>query len=180
MQQPFVAEKVKISVTHPQKLHASELEDLCYATEQAIKDGIGFHWTSPPARALLENYWKGVLVVPERVLILGKLDSTVAGAVQLVRPGPTKQATAFAAKIEGHFVAPFARGHGLARLLLSTAEEEAKALGFSVLKLDVRETQESAIQLYLAEGWQRWGINPKYEMVDGKMFAGHFFYKDIG
>ena len=52
-----------------------DLQELCDATEEAILAGGGFGWVSPPSIRTLQNYWKGVLLIPERTLILGKLDS---------------------------------------------------------------------------------------------------------
>ena len=161
------------------ELKSSDLEDLCQATEDAIRDGIGFNWTSPPTRDALESFWRGVLVVPERILFGGRLDGTLAASIQLLKPGPTKQTTSFSATIGYHFVAPWARGHGLAKALLQAAENEAINQGFSVIVLHVRETQEAAIKLYHESGYTRWGIMPYYEMVNETMIAGHYFYKNI-
>jgi ribosomal protein S18 acetylase RimI-like enzyme len=161
------------------ELKSSDLEDLCQATEDAIRDGIGFNWTAPPTRDVLENFWRGVLVVPERILVGGRLDGTLAASIQLLKPGPSKQTTSFSATIGYHFVAPWARGHGLARALLQAAETEAISQGFSVITLHVRETQEAAIKLYHESGYTRWGIMPYYEMVGDVMIAGHYFYKNI-
>lgn len=168
-----------IAVEHVRKLKGGDLEDLCNATEAAIKDGIGFNWLTPPSQDVLENYWKGVLVVPERSLFVGRLDGSIAGSIQLVKPGPTKQSTAFSCTIENHFVAPWARGHGLARALLSAAEEEARAEEFSVIRLSVRDTQAPAIALYKAAGYREWGVLDKYEQINGHYVAGHFFVKDM-
>lgn len=168
-----------ISVAEVTKLSASELEQLCQATEDAIADGIGFNWQHAPARETIETYWKGVMMVPERHLFVGKLDGTVVSSIQLVRPGKNNQMQAFAATVFGHFVAPWARGHGLAKALLQAAEQCAKTEGFSVLKLDVRETQEAAMALYESCDYVRWGILPQYEYLNGVAVAGHFFYKEI-
>ena len=168
-----------IYVEKIKEFHPSDLMDLCQATEAAIRDGIGFNWVTPPMTEVLESYWRGVTMIPERVLFVGRLDDTIAASVQLVRPGPTKETSAFAAAIEGHFVAPWARGHGLARELLRAAEREASTLGYSSLRLSVRETQEAAMKLYEESNYIRWGILPHYEYVNATMVAGHFFYKNI-
>src|SRR6185503_4748788 len=63
-----------------------DLEDLCEATVAAIEDGGGFGWVKAPARGVLEAYWKGVLLVPERALFVARLNGTICGAVQLVSP----------------------------------------------------------------------------------------------
>ena len=132
-----------------------DLTDLCQATEDAIKDGIGFNWVSPPVPEVLEAYWKGVLVVPDRVLLGGRLDHTLAASVQLVKPPKSKETSFFAATLEAHFVAPWARGHGLAKALLDAAEKEASKQGFSVLKLSVRATQARALTCVASRGRPR-------------------------
>lgn len=157
----------------------SDLNDLVQATEDAIREGIGFNWVVPPGRDILETYWKGVQIVPQRVLFAGRLDGTVAGSIQLVKPGQTKETSSFAASLEAHFVAPWARGHGLAKALLQEAEREARKLGFTVLKLSVRSTQEAAISLYEESGYICWGILPTYEFVSAQMIAGRFYYKNL-
>jgi ribosomal protein S18 acetylase RimI-like enzyme len=157
----------------------ADLTEMVQATEDAVREGIGFNWVLPPGKDILETYWKGVLVVPERVLFAGRLDGTLAASVQLVKPGPSKETSAFCAFIEGHFVAPWARGHGLAKMLLEAAEREARAQGFSVLRLSVRSTQEAAIKLYEESGYICWGTLPYYEFVNAEMIAGRFYYKNM-
>ncbi|MFO0388575.1 MAG: GNAT family N-acetyltransferase [Alphaproteobacteria bacterium] len=157
----------------------ADLTEMVQATEDAVREGIGFNWVLPPGKDVLETYWKGVLVVPERVMFAGRLDGTLAASVQLVKPGLSKETSSFAASIEAHFVAPWARGHGLARILLEAAEREARSQGFSVLRLSVRETQDAAIKLYEENGYICWGVLPFYEFVNAKMIAGRFYYKNL-
>jgi len=155
------------------------MASLCEATEAAIKDGIGFNWTTIPAMEVLESYWKGVLLVPERELFGAHLEGNLVGAVQLVKPPASKQSMAFRAQITNHFVAPWARGHGLAVKLLTEAEEEARRHGFTLLQLEVRETQERAIQIYEDHGYICWGKLPYYETVKSKPVGGRFYYKTL-
>ena len=169
----------KTSVEKRSSLKPSELGELAIATEDAIRDGIGFNWLAPPMRETLESYWQGVIIVPHRSLFVGTLDGVVAGSIQLVRPSKAKETSAFAATIEAHFVAPWARGHGLALQLLEAAEREAAKDGFSVINLSVRETQERALALYRAHGYHEWGVMPYYEYVNASMVSGHFFYKKL-
>lgn len=157
----------------------ADLTEMVQATEDAIRDGIGFNWVVPPGRDVLETYWKGVLVVPERVLFAGRLDGTLAGSIQIIKPGLSKETSSFAASIEAHFVAPWARGHGLAKALLEAAEREARSQGFTSLRLSVRQTQEAAIKLYEECGYACWGVLPSYEFVNAEMIAGRFYYKNL-
>jgi ribosomal protein S18 acetylase RimI-like enzyme len=167
------------SVEKITQLTPADLNDLCQATEDAILDGIGFNWMTPPLRETLEAYWKGVLVVPERTLFIGRLEGTLAASIQLVRPSKSKETSAFAASVEAHFVAPWARGHGLAKALLDMAEREAAKEGFSIIRLNVRETQERALQVYNENGYTLWGTLPYFEIVGARMLAGQFFYKQL-
>lgn len=168
-----------ITVEKPAELKTADLNDLCQATEDAIRDGIGFNWMMPPMRETLEAYWKGVMLVRERSLFVGRLDGTLAASIQLVRPSKSKETSAFAASIEAHFVAPWARGHGLAKLLLDHAEREASKEGYSLIRLSVRATQERALNLYRENGYVEWGVLPYYEIENASMHAGHFFYKQL-
>ena len=63
-------------------LNKVDLQELCDATEDAITAGGGFGWIFPPSFKKLEDYWRGVLLIPERILILGRLDTVIAGSVQ--------------------------------------------------------------------------------------------------
>lgn len=157
----------------------ADLDELCSATEDAIRDGIGFNWVIPPGKDVLEAYWRGVLIVPERVLFVGRLDGVLAGSVQLLKPGLSKETSSFCSSLEAHFVVPWARGYGIAKMLLEIAEREARSQGFSVIKLSVRETQERAIKLYEDHGYIEWGRLPYYEFVNAKMIAGRFYYKNV-
>jgi ribosomal protein S18 acetylase RimI-like enzyme len=169
----------RISVERLDKFEGNDLADLCDATETAILAGGGFGWLKPPPRANLERYWQGVLLVPERKLFVGRLDGTIAGSVQLVRAPRNNEAQAATATLTTNFVAPWARGHGLARALTVAAEEAARADGFHFLALDVRASQEAAIHLYEALGFERWGENPNYAMVEGKPIAGYYYTKKL-
>ena len=161
------------------KLSKVDLQELCDATEEAILAGGGFGWVSPPSIRRLQNYWKGVLLIPERTLIVGKLDSIVAGSVQLIKPTKNNEAQAHSCLLSTFFFAPWARGFGLAKAVFHKAEKKAKDDGFKVINLEVRETQRRAIQLYEQAGFIKYGTNPKSVFVNDKYIAGHYYYKEL-
>lgn len=167
------------SVDRAQTLDETELTELAEAAAAAIMDGGGFGWVKPQPRDTLARYFRGVLLVPERSLFVARLDGTIVGAAQLVRPPRNNEAQAFSAQLMHFFLAPYARGHGLARLLIRRVEDYAAAIGVRVLNLDVRETQESAIHLFEAAGFVRWGTHPAYAQVGGRVIAGHFYFKRL-
>jgi ribosomal protein S18 acetylase RimI-like enzyme len=158
---------------------ATDLQDLCDAADAAIKAGGGFGWLRAPPRHIMEAYWRGVLLVPERRLFVARLDGTICGSAQLMRPPRNNEAQAFAAQMMSNFIAPWARGHGLARQLVVAVENAARASGFSILNLDIRDTQTAAIQLYESLGYERWGTHPAYAKVDGQAIPGHFYFKRL-
>lgn len=166
-----------LSVERAETFTDDDLHALCEATHAAIIEGGGFGWVHPPGRRSLESYYRGVLLVPERQLFLARLDGSVVGSAQLVRPPRNNEAQAFAATLMHSFIAPYARGHGLARLLTRSVEEAARASGYHVLNLDVRETQAVAIRLYESLGFVRWGVHPSYAKVGGKTIRGFYYYK---
>ncbi len=156
-----------------------DMQALCEATDSAILDGGGFGWVHSPGRQTLERYYNGLLLVPERSLFVGRLDGVIVGAAQLVRPARNMEAQALAASLAHSYVAPYARGHGIARLLTIKVEEAARALGYQVLNLDVRETQAAAIRMFERLGFERWGSHPCYARVDGRTVGGHFYFKRL-
>lgn len=178
---PQLAEKLPLytSVEIVTALAPADLHDLCDAADGAIEAGGGFGWLKPPAREMMEKYWRGVLVVPERHLLLARMDGMVCGAVQLVEPSRYNEAQACTASVMACFVAPWARRQGAARKLLETVEKLAFTMGYKVLHLDVRETQTAAIALIESMGYQHWGTNPTYAMVDNHFIAGQFYTKTL-
>ncbi len=166
-----------MSVERASRFSEEDLHDLCEAADAAIIDGGGFGWVTPPGRKALERYFRGVLLVPERELFCARLEGRMVGSAQLARPPKNNEAQAFAAHLMHSFIAPYARGHGLARLLTHRVEEGARALGYHLLNLDVRETQNAAIALYESMGYIRWGVHPAYARVGGKTIRGVHYYK---
>ena len=160
-----------------EETNSRDLNDLCDAAEAAIEEGGGFGWVVVPARQILETYWRGVQLMPERTLFVGRLDGVIAGSAQLVRPTKNNEAQSHAASLTTNFVAPWARGYGIGHGIIQAVERRARTDGFSVLNLDVRSTQVAAIGRYDALGFIRWAENPYYARVDGAWVAGYHYHK---
>lgn len=169
----------RLSVEVAERLKGGDLNDLCEAAELAIRAEGGFGWLIPPAREVMERYWRGVLTVPERTLFLARVDGVVAGSCQLVRPPRNNEAQAMTVQITTTFLGPWARGHKLARMLLEAAEVRALQDGFAVINIDVRETQTVAIALCETLGYTLWGTHPCYARVDGRFVPGRYYFKDL-
>jgi RimJ/RimL family protein N-acetyltransferase len=169
----------RLTVERLTQYSGTDLDDLCEATESAIVEGGGFGWVKVPARQVLENYWKGVLLIPERYLVVGRMDGVIAGSVQLARAPRNNEAQALAGTVTAAFVAPWARGHGIGHAIVAEIDTLARELGLVVLNLDLRDTQRAAIRLYESLGYRRWGTHPCYAQVEGRTVPGHYYYKRL-
>lgn len=176
--------KPTLSVEKVKKLNDLDIGDLADASLETMKETLGFNVGSYSGSDHIEKeslirYWEGALLVPEITLIIGRLDGTIAGSVQLILPSKSNKISNFSCSIEHHFNAPWARGYGLSNLMLDLAEEEARKQGFDHIKLSVRETRATAIKVYEKRGYVKWGTLPKYERDKGEIVAGYFYYKDL-
>ncbi|MCI5060120.1 MAG: GNAT family N-acetyltransferase [Alphaproteobacteria bacterium] len=162
-----------------EQLSAGDLHDLCDATDAAIEAGGGFGWVELPSREILENYWRGVVTAPTRQLFVARLDNVICGTTQLVLPPKNNEAQGHVVNLTTNFVAPWARGYGLARMLLESVEAQAKKEGYAVINLDVRETMDDAIRLYEGMGYEQFGLHPYSVRVKGETVQSRYYYKVI-
>ena len=122
---------------------------------------------------------KGLLLIKNRIMIVGRLNDAIAGTMQLELQPDNNEAQKNIIKIASHFVAPWARGYGLAKKIIDFAEITAKKNQATCLQLDIRETQEAAIHLFKSKHYKQWGENPNYAFVEGNTIKGLYFYKNI-
>lgn len=160
-------------------LSTADVIELCDAAIETIESGGGFGWITPPPRNILEDYWKGVMLIPERELIVGRIDGVIGASCQIVRPPRNNEAQKLTCSLTTFFVAPWARGQGLAPLMLDEAEAFSRSEGFKIINLDVRATQKRAIQRYEAAGYIRFGEHPKYAYINGQYTTGYYYYKEV-
>jgi len=175
----LLKENIKISVENLKKISDLDLADLCNITEQAIQAGGGFGWLSVPPRNILKKYWNGLVLINFKKLLVGRLNGVIAGALQLSFQPLNNEAQKNIANIQSHFVAPWARGYGLAKEMVDFAINSSKENNVKCLQLDIRETQQAAIHFFKSKGFIKWGENPYYAFVNGKFIKGLYFYKNI-
>ena len=171
--------KIVIKVESLNNINKIDLADLCNITEQAIKAGGGFGWLKTPPTDTLKKYWKGMVLVNNRKLIVGRINNAIAGTLQLILQSSNNEAQYNIFNISSHFVAPWARGYGLAKAMIDKAEAMGIENGANCAQLDVRETQQAAINLFESKGYIKWGTNPNYAQVNGKNIKGYYYYKKI-
>ena len=78
---------------------------------------------------------------------------------EVVACGGIARYDAVTGEIRRMYVVPPARGRGLSRLLLEALEDEARALGYSLVRLETGKLQAAAIGLYVSAGF---GPIPRY------------------
>ena len=171
--------KIDFKVEVLKKINKTDLADLCNITEQAIEAGGGFGWLKMPPREILNKYWKGLALIENRKLIVGRLNNAIAGTLQVKFQPSNNEAQQNTIYINSHFVAPWARGYVLAKAMIDKAEKVGVENNSFCAQLDVRETQIAAIQLFRSKGYTQWGTNPNYASADGNIIKGFYFLKAL-
>lgn len=94
---------------------------------------------------------------PDGAFLVGELDGrpVACGGVKRLGPG--------LAEIKRMYVAPEARGRGVARALLGALEDAARTLGYERVRLDTGPSQPHARSLYASAGYasiEAYNVNP--------------------
>ncbi|WP_415953273.1 GNAT family N-acetyltransferase [Streptomyces sp. KLOTTS4A1] len=154
---------------------AEALGELLAATV-AAGSSLGFLAGLTPAEAAA--WWRGLKdeVAAGRLLVwVARAEGRVHGTVGLV-PG-LKENGRHRGEVVKLMVAPWARGRGVARRLLSCVESFAAGAGMTLLTLDT-ETGSPAERLYRAVGWAETGTVPGYATdPEGRLMPSTFFHK---
>jgi GNAT superfamily N-acetyltransferase len=104
---------------------------------------------------------------PRGIFLVVRLDGEPVGC------GGLKPISADAAYLRRMWIAPDARGLGFARRLLSALEEQARMLGYSLVRLETNETLVEAQQLYRSSGYCE--VPP----FNDEPYAHHWFEKGL-
>lgn len=169
----------RLEVELVERLDSVELMQLCEATREAISEGESFSWIDIPDEKILENYWKGVVLMRERTLFLPKLDGQVAGSCQLKRPPASNEVGAFRGEIVNFFLAPWARGYGLAKEMISRVQDYAILHDCRSLEISVRADHLAAISVCEWLGMEKWGTKKRFAYVNNEFLPGYFYSKDL-
>jgi DNA-binding MarR family transcriptional regulator/GNAT superfamily N-acetyltransferase len=107
------------------------------------------------------------MIRPRGVFLVALSDGLPVGCVGLKGQGSP------VAEIKRLWVDPSTRGLGLAKRLMAAAEEAARGLGISVLRLDTNRALPEAGQLYRKSGWH------EIERFNDDPYPDTFFEKHI-
>jgi GNAT superfamily N-acetyltransferase len=149
----------------------------------AVQDGASLNFLAPFDEDAAASWWQtqAPAVAAGRLLVWVCRDAAapggVAGTVSLdLDSPPNGRHRAYVVKL---MVRSDARGQGLGRVLLATAEAAAAEAGITLLILDT-ETGSPAERLYATAGWIRFGIVPAYATDPvGTLQDCSFFYKRL-
>jgi DNA-binding MarR family transcriptional regulator len=114
---------------------------------QAYYDELALRFPSGFDVALSRDPDASSMVPPRGVFLLAWADGLASGCVGLKGDGSG------IAEVKRLWVAPAARGLGLARRLMSAVESAASGLGIETLRLDTHSTLHEAVDLYRKTGW---------------------------
>lgn len=114
---------------------------------------------------------------PGGAFLVGRIDGDpiACGGVKTIRvPEPDGDGGPVAiAEIKRMYVAPAARGRGVARALLAMLEGEARALGHRRVRLDTGPRQPDALHLYRSAGYV------EIDDYNGNVRAAHWLEKRL-
>ncbi|MEU6354928.1 GNAT family N-acetyltransferase [Streptomyces sp. NPDC047072] len=158
--------------------HIAELADLLVDT---VDGGASIGFLAPMDRTAAIAWWeeRAAAVAAGHLAVWAAYDgSRVVGTVSLAFPDkPNSRHRAELVKLMVH---RDARGRGLGRRLLDTAEGAAADAGITLLHLDT-ETDSLAERLYGSAGWTRAGVIPDYAADPGGVLRPTtLYYKHLG
>lgn len=152
------------------------VDDLSELLIKVVGDGASIGFLQPLPLSEAEKYWRNVLN-PYVLLFVAKINEQIVGTVQVHLC--TKQNGGHRAEIAKLMTHPKHRRHGVGRLLMKEAEEQAIKEGRTLLVLDTREGDPSNL-LYSWLGYNRAGKIPEYaKSANGKLHSTVIYYKAI-
>jgi ribosomal protein S18 acetylase RimI-like enzyme len=158
------------------------VEELADLLTDTVHAGASIGFLAPLDRAAAVGWWTewaaGVAAGRIAVWVAREESGRVAGTVSLAFPDkPNSRHRAELVKLMVH---RDARGQGLGRTLLDTAERAAAEAGITLLHLDT-ETDSLAERLYRSAGWTRLGAIPAYAASPaGELRPTTIYFKQVG
>jgi acetyltransferase len=146
--------------------------------QDSVHNGSSVGFLPPLESAAAGEYWHETLdevARGRRILLVSSEAGKVTGAVQLALAA--RQNALHRAEVQKLLVHTGFRNRGIARALLSAAEEAARAAGRTLLVLDT-EQGSVAEKLYEKCGYMRSGVIPQYALsAAGSLITTVVFYK---
>ncbi|MEW1925742.1 GNAT family N-acetyltransferase [Streptomyces sp. NPDC088360] len=169
----------------PTRLNPDQLidfaDDLGALLADVVDGGSSLGFLAPLDRVAAADWWRGLApaVADGRLAVWAARDAErITGTVGVgFVDKPNGRHRAEILKLMVH---SSARGQGLARALLATAEQAAADAGVTLLVLDT-ETGSPAESLYRSGGWTAAGVIPDYAADPaGALHPTTLFFKKVG
>ncbi|TWO69919.1 GNAT family N-acetyltransferase [Caenimonas sedimenti] len=157
----------------------AQLQGLADVLLDCVAGGASVSFMHPLSRERATAFWEHVAASAargERALFVAEDGQGIVGTVQLILEQPENQP--HRADVAKMLVHRRGRRQGLGALLMAAAEEEARALGKTLLVLDTASAD--AGRLYARLGWQRCGLIPGYALLpQGGLCDTTYFYRQL-
>jgi ribosomal protein S18 acetylase RimI-like enzyme len=163
------------------QLSGSELRasvrDLAELLVDAVDGGASLGFLAPLELPEALDWWQAAVADHDLILLVARNDERIVGTVGIVR-GTTPNGR-HRGEIVKLIVHRDARGQGLGRKLLATAEQAAFGAGLTLLMLDT-EADSPAEHLYRSAGWSPYGVVPGYAINPaGILRPCSFYFKQL-
>ncbi|MEH7013900.1 GNAT family N-acetyltransferase [Neobacillus niacini] len=154
--------------------HLDQLSDLLV---RVVDDGASIGFLPAMKMEDARHYWQTVLK-PDVILFIAKIKNEIVGTIQIHLCN--KQNGLHRAEIAKLMTGPEARRKGVARTLMTVAEERAIREERTLLVLDTREGDPSNL-LYQSLGYIPAGKIPNFALSgEGKLDTTVIYYKILG
>jgi len=161
--------------------YMAAIPDLTTLLVDAVEGGAGVNFLAGVDPADAESWWRERIgavadgtITP--VVAVGE-DGRIVGSTLLIRSRNAN--SPHRAEIGKVIVLRTARRQGLARALMTAAEDLARSEGRWLLLLDT-ESGSAAEMLYLSMGWHEFGVVPDHSFsASGVLGPTTFFWKDL-
>ncbi|WP_318212718.1 MULTISPECIES: GNAT family N-acetyltransferase [unclassified Streptomyces] len=180
--QPLMTAPDRIERLTPDEVRAHSSTGLAALLLDAVDSGASVGFLAPLEAPEAAAWWSRVAEEAAEgvrdVWAAHGPDGSLTGVVTLVRGGPANGR--HRGEIARLLVHRSARGRGLGRRLLATAEAHAAVGGLTLLVLDTR-TDSPAERLYRGAGWTAAGTIPDFAADPaGVLRATTLYYKRVG
>ncbi|CAK7193360.1 hypothetical protein COMNV_01575 [Commensalibacter sp. Nvir] len=170
----------KIQIEHIASFdNEDDLHSICEALEASILAGYHCKWSKAPPRHLIESYFTGLLLIPEKRLFIGRMDGTIVGLCEVTLPPKQDDSPCISVEINCFATAPYATGLGIGRKMLTKMEQTVTQLGFPIINASINETQTKLLQFYIKNDYQHWATHPYYQKINGQILKGYMLYKSF-
>lgn len=156
-----------------------QLQQLAEVLVDCVAGGASVSFMAPLGLPRALDFWQGVAASAargERLLLVAEDEQGICGTVQLVVDQPENQP--HRADVSKMLVHRRARRRGLGAALMRAVEDEARALGKTLLVLDTASAE--AERLYERQGWVRCGVIPGFALLPaGGLCATTLYYRQL-